>query len=238
MRSNDLGKLEYFYINLIYASLRYSLLYTLLLLVSFFMTNTVHAQQRKDIAELNREIVQIYGVVRTENNIPLPEASVFVEGTNRGTLTNAKGIYSIVVSKGDKIRLSYIGFKEVSVEIPKTLVSETYNIDFKLVEDTTLLPTTIVKSLPGPAKFEREFLTMDVDLQAYDIVQYNNSREMLLSMMKSTPRDGTETGSRQVLNMTPGQAMVNGQPQAVNILRPASWRSLIKDWKEGGTSRN
>lgn len=211
--------------------------YIIIVIVSLLCTDNLFAQ-KKDISQLNKEIVQLYGVVRTENNVPLPQATIFVEGTKRGTLTNYKGIYSIVVTKGDKIRFSYIGFKDATVTIPTDVISQTYNVDFKMQEDTTLLPTTFVRSLPSLAKFERDFLALDVRMELYDIVQYNNSREVLLSMMNSTPRDGTESSSRQVLTLTPGTAVINGQSQPVNMLKPASWKSMIKDWKEGGGSNN
>ena len=212
-------------------------LYIIFLAAGFLFANDISAQ-RKTLDDLNREIVQLYGVIRTENNIPLPQASIFVEGTKRGTLTNDRGIYSIVVKKGDKVRFSYIGFKDAIVSIPTDVISETYNIDFKMVEDTTLLPTTIVKSLPSAAKFERDFLALNVDMTSYDLAQYNIRKEVLQAMMNTVPRDGIESVSRQVLNSTPGRAVVNGQSQTINALRPSSWKSMVKDWKEGGGERN
>ncbi len=211
--------------------------YIVVFIAGFFIVNDSYAQ-KTNIEDLNKQVVQLYGVIRTESNIPLPQASVFVEGTKRGTLTNDRGIYSIVVKKGDKIRFSYIGFKDAIVSIPADLISQTYNVDFKMQEDTTLLPTTFIKSLPSAAKFERDFLAMSVDLTSYDIAQYNVRKEVLQAMMNTVPRDGVETVSRQVLNATPGRAIVNGQSQPVNMFRPASWKSMVKDWKEGGSPQN
>lgn len=211
--------------------------YIIIFIAVFFIADNSYAQ-RTNIDDLNKQIVQLYGVIRTENNIPLPQASVFVEGTKRGTLTNDRGIYSIVVKKGDKVRFSYIGFKDAIVTIPADVISETYNVDFRMVEDTTLLPTTIVQSLPSAAKFERDFLALNVDMTSYDLAQYNIRKEVLEAMMSTVPRDGIESVSRQVLNSTPGRAVVNGQSQTINALRPASWKSMVKDWKEGGGQRN
>lgn len=194
--------------------------------------------QTKDIQSLNKEVVQLYGVLTTEQNQPLPQASVFVEGTKRGTLTNERGIYSIVVSKGDKVRFSFIGFKDAIVSIPHTVVSATYNIDFKLVEDTTVLPTTFIRSLPSPAQFTRDFLAARADLTSFDIAQYNVRREVLLSMAANIPRDGREASSAQVVSQIPGVANFGRGAQTTNFLRPSSWNSFVKEWKEGGTSRN
>ena len=45
-------------------------------------------------------VVQLYGVVMTADSLQaLPSVSVMVKGQNRGTVTNAQGVFSIVVLK-------------------------------------------------------------------------------------------------------------------------------------------
>jgi len=58
----------------------------------------------------------------------LPGASVIVKGTTRGTTTNINGDFSINVTKGDVLIVSFIGYKDEEV----TIQSETFlNVDMK-----------------------------------------------------------------------------------------------------------
>jgi hypothetical protein len=41
----------------------------------------------------------------------LPAVSIVVKGQNRGTISNDRGVFSIVVLKGDKIEFTSVGFK-------------------------------------------------------------------------------------------------------------------------------
>ncbi len=61
---------------------------------------------------------KITGVVTDEEGIPLPGASVLVDGEpNRGTVTDIDGTYSIDVEKGKTLIFSYIGFETKEVEV-------------------------------------------------------------------------------------------------------------------------
>ena len=52
-------------------------------------------------------VVQLYGIVMTADSLKgLESVSVVVKGQNRGTITNNKGVFSIVVLKGDEVVFS------------------------------------------------------------------------------------------------------------------------------------
>ncbi|MFZ4769235.1 MAG: carboxypeptidase-like regulatory domain-containing protein, partial [Ferruginibacter sp.] len=64
-------------------------------------------------------VVQLYGVVMTADSLKgLPAVSVVVKGQNRGTITNDRGVFSIVVLKGDKVEFTSVGYKPILVSIP------------------------------------------------------------------------------------------------------------------------
>ena len=66
-------------------------------LIIFLLTTTfVFAQQN--------------GMVVDQNNEPLPGASVVIKGTTTGTTTNFDGKFSINISQGDVLVVSYVGF--------------------------------------------------------------------------------------------------------------------------------
>lgn len=214
-------------------------LYSIIFCIIFSSCVQCVFAQQKDINALNKQVVQLYGVITTENNIPLPQASVYVEGSRRGTLTNDKGIYSIVVNKGDKVRFSFVGFKDATVHIPTNIQNQYYHLNQQLKEDTTILPTTIVYALPSNAKFEREFLSIKQEMTMNDIAKYNIRPEIIAGLMTTLPKDGREAVRDQInrLNGSPS-AYYGGQSQTINVLKPASWSSFVKDWKEGASSNN
>ncbi|HWK08092.1 MAG TPA: TonB-dependent receptor [Puia sp.] len=58
----------------------------------------------------------ITGVVKNERGDPLPNVSVLIKGTTRGTQTDERGRFSIEVAEGDSLQFSYIGFEPQSVK--------------------------------------------------------------------------------------------------------------------------
>ena len=59
----------------------------------------------------------ISGSVTDGNNNPIPGASVVVEGTNRGVVTDFDGNYSISASTGEQLTFSSLGFSSQTVTI-------------------------------------------------------------------------------------------------------------------------
>ena len=52
----------------------------------------------------------ISGSVTDENGVPLPGATVFVQGTSNATTTDFDGNFSINASNGDILEASYVGY--------------------------------------------------------------------------------------------------------------------------------
>ena len=59
---------------------------------------------------------RITGVVKNERGDLLPNVSVLIKGTTRGTQTDERGHFSIEVAEGDSLQFSYIGFEPQSVK--------------------------------------------------------------------------------------------------------------------------
>ena len=60
---------------------------------------------------------QITGSVTDENGIPLPGASVVVEGTSNGVTTNFDGNYSIETSQGDVLVFRFVGYQSQTITV-------------------------------------------------------------------------------------------------------------------------
>ena len=77
----------------------------------------------------------ISGTVTDENGVPLPGASVVVQGTSDGVSTDFDGNYSINASSGDTLVFSFVGYTSQSVEVGSaTTVNVTLSPDNALEE--------------------------------------------------------------------------------------------------------
>lgn len=103
----------------------------------------------------------IHGVVTSAaDNQPIPGVNVSIKGSAKGTITNAKGEYTLEVEKGVTVLFSFIGYKPVEV-----LISDQTKLDIVLTEDVTLLKEVAVVTTGYQEVDERLFtgsvVTMD-----------------------------------------------------------------------------
>ena len=90
------------------------------LLLFFALTLSAYAQQ-------------ISGTVSDENGVPLPGATVLVQGTSNGVSTDFDGNYSISASQGDTLVFSFVGYASQSV-----VVGSSATVNVSLEPDNTL----------------------------------------------------------------------------------------------------
>ena len=178
-------------------------------------------------------VVQLYGVVMTADSLrALPAVSVVVKGTNRGTMTNDQGVFSIVVLKNDEIEFTSVGFKPKLIKIPSKLESNQYSVIQLLVTDTAYLPATIIRPRPSRAQFERDFVNARFPDDKYEIARQNNDIAKRRVLMASLPADGREASNYQ-LRQAANKAYYTGQTPPMNILNPFAWSEFIQAWKRG-----
>jgi len=104
--------------------------YKKVLLVSLFLlSGYAFAQQN------------VSGLVTDESGVPLPGATVVVDQTNNGTTTDFDGNYSISVSNGQSISISFVGYKTINI-----LVADGADYDVSLQPDS-LLDEVVVTAL-------------------------------------------------------------------------------------------
>ena len=84
---------------------------------------------------------QISGTVSDENGVPLPGATVIVQGTSNGVSTDFDGNYSISASMGDTLVFSFVGYTSQSVVVGS---SSTVNV---ALEPDNALDEVVVTAL-------------------------------------------------------------------------------------------
>lgn len=182
-------------------------------------------------------VVQLYGIVMTADSlVGIPAVSVTVKGSNRGTMTNNQGVFSIVVLKGDEIEFTHVSYKTKVVTIPRDLKGSQQSIVQLMVEDTVYLPATIIRPRPTPQQFERDFVKTKVPDDDIEVARQNNSVAKRRVLMQSVPSDGAGATALQFRNMA-NKATYYGQVPPQNIFNPAAWAEFIKAWKRGDFKR-
>jgi hypothetical protein len=182
-------------------------------------------------------VVQLYGVVMTADSLKaLPAVSILVKGQNRGTISSDRGVFSIVVLKGDVVQFSSIGFKPVTIEIPKNLKGNQHSVIQLMVVDTMYLPATIIKQRISREQFERDFVNTKVPDDEIEIARSNNNIATRRILMSSLPADGKEA-STQYMRQSSAKLYYSGQVPPLNIFNPFAWSEFIKAWKRGDYKR-
>lgn len=205
--------------------------YTLLLLL--FAPSAAKAQ-----FETSRDsVVQLYGVVMTADSlVGIPAVSIMVKGQNRGTITNASGVFSIVVLKGDQVEFTHVTYKPKTVTIPRNLEGNQYSIVQLMVVDTVYLPATIIKPRPTPEQFARDFVNVKVPDDDIEIARRNTNAAKRRIWLQSIPADGGEATKMQ-FNKIANRAVYQGQTPPMNIFNPVAWAEFIEAWKRGDFKR-
>ena len=82
---------------------------------------------------------QVSGTVTDPSGAPLPGVYVYIEGTNVGTVTDAKGEYTLAVREGDAVKFNFFGMRDVLVAYDG---KPTINV--QMVEDSIGLDEVVV----------------------------------------------------------------------------------------------
>ena len=199
------------------------------LILSFLFPFAAKAQ----FENFRDSVVQLYGVVMTADSLRgLPDVSVVVKGTGRGTLTNYQGVFSIVVMKGDLVEFTFVGFKPLQITIPRNLEGNQYNVLQLMVTDTVYLPATIIKPRPTREQFERDFVSSEVPDDNIEVARQNNDEAKRRALAAAMPRDGREAAN---MNLSSGarRTYYSGQVPPMNIMNPVAWGEFIRAWKRG-----
>ena len=204
--------------------------YLVVALLTFLLVGNLSAQERSDSS-----LVQFTGMVldgTDENLFPVPYTNILVMGEGRGTYSDFKGFFSIVVEKGDKIEFSAIGYKSVEFEIPRDLDEKHYSLVQLMTQDTFNLPETVVFPWPSREHFKQDFLAMDVTSEMQALATTNLAQTVLEKARDVVPTDGNESSDFYLRQQAKNYYHI-GQTPPMNIFSPLAWNKFFKAWKDG-----
>lgn len=203
------------------------------LLYLLFLVFILPVSAKAQFETFKDSVVQLYGLVMTADSLQgLPAVSVVVKGQNRGTITNDRGVFSIVVLKGDQVEFTSVGYKAITVNIAKDIVGNQHSIIQLMVNDTVYLPATIIKPRPSRQQFERDFVNTQVPDDDIEIARANNDYATRKVLMATLPTDGREA-SNIYLRQSAQKLNYSGQAPPQNIFNPFAWNEFLKAWKRG-----
>jgi hypothetical protein len=183
----------------------------------------------------DKNLVQFSGLVldgSDEQLYPVPYTNILVKGKNRGTYSDLKGFFSIVVEKGDVIVFSAIGYKTIEYSIPEDLEDNRYSIVQLMTQDVINLPETVIFPWPSREHFKLEFLAMDVTPELQRRAAENLANETLRRMRNDVRADGNENAD-YYLRQQAREYYYIGQQPPMNIFNPVAWKQFFDSWKNG-----
>jgi hypothetical protein len=189
-------------------------------------------------AQESAQLVQFSGMVITEADgrmVPVPYATVSLPQKHRGTYSDYRGFFSIVVEKGDKVRFSCIGLQTITITVPDTLTQDRYAVIQPMSQDTFNLPELVIFPWPSKEHFKIEFLKMDVTPELQRYASENIANEYLTEARKNpemVPYGGRESANFY-LRQQSREYVYLGQTPPMNIFSPLAWGQFFKAWKEG-----
>jgi hypothetical protein len=201
-------------------------------------SGAANAQQETSAEKTKPLLIQFSGMLLTEENNqlrPVPYATVYLPNKNRGTYSDYRGFFTIVVEKGDKVRFTCIGLETVTITVPDTLTQDQYSVVQLMTQDTINLPETVIFPWPSKEHFKIEFLKMDVTPELQRRAAENLANEYLAEARKNpdiVPHSGKESANFY-LRQQAREYVYIGQVPPMNIFSPLAWGQFFKAWKDG-----
>lgn len=159
--------------------------------------------------------VTVKGVVRDQNQQPIPGVTVSVQGTAIGTATDINGSYELTVPEGATLVFSFIGFNPHTVEVGTQTV-----IDVILMEDISSLEEVVVVGYAEQKKVSVTGAVASVDAQELrqsSSASLANALAGRLSGLTSIQSGGGQPGRDDATMYLRGAATTNGRSPLILI---------------------
>ena len=166
----------------------------------------------------------------------LPYVTVLLPTQNRGTMTSEKGVFSIIVNKGDTLEFRSIGFRKKRYVVPPNLEGNRYSVIQLLTQDTFYLATTIIRPHVSQAEFERDFKKLYIPDDKVEMARKNTEQQTIRLLAAISPRDGREN-QHVYQNQQAQKNYWAGQQPPMTIFSPLAWMEFFNAWKRGDFKR-
>lgn len=183
------------------------------------------------------DMVELTGVIMSADSLRyLPFVNVSIPSKNSGTVSTDKGLFTLIVEKGDTLEFSSIGYRKKTYVIPKELSSNRYSIIQLMSQDTFYLANTIIRPQLTKEEFEKAFKTWDIPDDKFESARKNTEFQVMRMMIATLPKDGRES-QHSYQNMQAQKNYWAGQQPPMTIFSPLAWMEFFRAWKRGDFRR-
>ena len=139
----------------------------------------------------------IQGLIRDENNQPLPGASVMVKGTSTGTVTDYNGNFILEAPVNSQtLVISFIGYESIEVPVSSSVLNITMSPSLQALEESVVIGYVAAEASESaePRRMSKaivEYIMEDAALMApVSIEERATNIEFLIEIPYSIPSDG------------------------------------------------
>ncbi len=179
----------------------------------------------------SERIIQFSGVLVDADDLsPLPYATIQIEGTNRGAISNINGFFTFVAETGDKIRFTSVGYRPVTILLSDTLTEDRYSVVQSMVKDTIMLTETVIYPWPSKEKFREAFVQLELPESEADILRKNFTLAAMREMAKAGKMDAG-MNYRNLMQYQADKLYYKGQLAPNNLFNPFAWAKFLQKWR-------
>jgi hypothetical protein len=178
-----------------------------------------------------KKVIQLTGIVISADTLQaVSYTSVLVSGTNRGTMADASGYFSLVITAGDTLKFSCVGFTPETYYLPDTLTQNSYSLIQMMKRDTLIMPTITISKWPSYQQFKYAFENKAIPEGDLEFAKRNLNR---IEANNSEYKADASLNQKWQQSTAKNQLYYNGQIPPNNLLNPIAWASFLKAWKNG-----
>ncbi len=207
-----------------------------LLIFGLFLFTGIQVQAQLKDGTI-KKVVEINGVAMSSDSLKyIPFVVINRLNKNDGSIANAQGVFSLIVTKGDTLEFLARGYSTKYYVIPADLKDSRYSIIQLMSQDTFFLDETIVKAAPSRDEFDFAFKNWDIQDDKLEIARRNTDRNTLLALAETMAKDGDERQSYFIQQQWLRTTWQGGTPPQ-KIFSPLAWAEFIDAWKKGKFKR-
>ena len=176
-------------------------------------------------------IVQVSGIVMTQDSTSTIFGVHIYDSYGRGTTTDFRGWFSKAFLAGDTLTFSAIGFKTERIIVPENVGSR-YNLIVPMEESVTQLAEVEVNPFPTEELFKEAILAMNLSEDQENVLN-NYSSQLISTMVQTMPIDASPSQNyRYMMNQQFYNLQNAAGPRSNPLLNPFAWAQFINSFKK------
>lgn len=176
-------------------------------------------------------IVQLSGIVMTQDSTRTIFGVHIYDSYGRGTTTNYRGWFNKAFLAGDTITFSAIGFRTEKVVVPVDQGSR-FNLIVAMEESVTQLADVEINPFPTEELFKEAILAMNLN-EDQESVLNNFSSDAITEMVRTMPIDPSpDQNFRYMMNQQFYDLSNSAGPRANPLLNPFAWAEFVNSFKK------